>query len=277
MPELPEVEFARRGLERWTKGRTIERVHVADTRALDRGWTPRKLSSALEGATVVDVARRGKWLRLTLDSGLLIFSHLGMTGKWMERAVDAPPEPFEKLRFDLLSPRGPRRKTGAATTIRYRDPRLFGRFTVAPKEIAEWRALGPDPLVDGVDADRFAETLAKRRLSIKQVLLDQKVLAGVGNILATEALFIARIHPERPANELSAKEAKGLARAVVRSIERTLAREAGPEITYVEEPHAPNPFVIYGHAGEPCPRCKTPLERIVQGGRGTVFCKVCQR
>jgi len=308
MPELPEVEFARRGLTEWLLGRTVARVRVADERALGRGRTEEEVAAALEGGTVTDVARRGKWLRFALDSGELVFSHLGMTGKWVARPTDAPPERFEKIRFDLVegaaanakdaknaknavraagagakksAGAGRKKKqkpheTGATSSVRYRDPRLLGQFIVTRSDIATWRSLGPDPLLDGVDVERLAARLAKRSLSIKQVLLDQKVLAGIGNIQATEALFIARIHPERLANDLSAKEVKALARAITASIDRTLALEAGPEITYVEESRAKNPFPIYGHGGEPCPRCKAPLTRIVHGGRGTVFCARCQ-
>jgi formamidopyrimidine-DNA glycosylase len=119
--------------------------------------------------------------------------------------------------------------------------------------------------------------LARRKKSIKETLLDQKVLAGVGNIQAAEALWRAKIHPERRADTLTTAETRALADGIVGSIRDTLAREDGPEITYVEEAGAENPFDVYGKQGQPCPRCGTTLVRLVQGGRSTVYCPKCQK
>lgn len=270
MPELPEVEFARRWLQRWMAGATVTHVHVQDARILDDGTSAGAVTRALRGRRVEKVERRGKWLRIALDRGAL-FSHLGMTGKWV-RADDEEPVRFEKVRLDV-------RKGKTARSIRYTDPRLFGRFVVAKSDIDEWTELGPDPLHDGVDPARLGEALSRRAVSVKAAVMDQKVLAGVGNIQATEALFFARIDPRRPAKTLSAREVKALARGVERSIDETmkLQEQFGEKLDYVEEPGAENPFKIYGHAGEPCPRCKTQkLAKIVLAGRGTVFCPRCQ-
>jgi formamidopyrimidine-DNA glycosylase len=131
---------------------------------------------------------------------------------------------------------------------------------------------------DLIPEDALHAKFVKRRLAINPTLLDQSVLAGVGNILATEALFLARIDPRRPARDLSRKEVSTLARGIRRAIDKTLAMQGDSEtIAYVEEAGAENPFTIYGNEGTPCPRCKRPLSKMVLGGRGTVFCVACQR
>jgi formamidopyrimidine-DNA glycosylase len=272
VPELPEVEYARRSLERWLLRTHIDSVSVQDARILDHGTKPARVVRALEGARVTAVGRRGKWLRIELDSGVRVFSHLGMTGKWVRARVDDATLKFEKVRFDVSSAKQRR-------SVRYLDPRLFGRFVVVAKDkddLPVWIALGPDPLADGIDVDALHAKLAKRKLAIKPTLLDQTVLAGVGNIHATEALFAARIDPRRPARDLSRKEVAALARGITRSIEKAIALQDGPTITYVEEAGAPNPFLVYGNEGTPCPRCKRPLGKMILAGRGTVFCTQCQ-
>ncbi len=269
MPELPEVEHARRTLEEWLVGTRLTRVTVHDARILDAGIRPAHVIAALEGRRVQAVERRGKWLRIALDRGA-VFSHLGMTGKWVKARPDDEPVRFEKVRLDVLAERKRR-------SIRYQDARLFGRFVAPVADLPIWGELGPDPLVDGIDVDALQAKLARRKLAIKPTLLDQKVLAGVGNIYATEALFIARIDPRRPARDLSRTEVSALARAIRQSIAKALKRDAGPTITYVEEAGAPNPFTIYGNEGTRCPRCKRPLAKMILAGRGTVFCSHCQR
>ncbi len=270
MPELPEVEHARRCLDRWTRGATLTRVIVYDARIVD---APRRGVRVLEGARVREVERRGKWIRLTLDRALL-FSHLGMTGKWLRRGLDEPPARSERLRFDVT-----RARPRAAVSVRYVDPRLFGRFVVAEHDIAEWNALGPDPLVDGIDEARLHDELARRKLPIKAALLDQRLLAGIGNIQATEALFSAGLDPRVSARTLTRRDVDVLAVALRRSIRRTLdiQEREGEVIEYVEEAGAENPFSIYGREGEPCPRCNRPLDKMVLAGRGTVFCPRCQQ
>jgi len=272
VPELPEVEHARRTLEHWLVKTRIDAATVIDARILDEGTTAARVVRALEGRRVEAIERRGKWLRIVLDQGR-VFSHLGMTGKWvLARASDAT-LPHEKVRIDVLAARRSR-------SVRYLDPRLFGRFVViaeAKPDLPAWAALGPDPLVDGIDVAALHAKLARRKLPIKPTLLDQTVLAGVGNIQATEALFAARIDPRRPARDLSRAEVAALARGIRRSIAKTMALQVGPTIQYVEEAGAENPFLIYGNEGTPCPRCKRPLAKMILAGRGTVFCAHCQR
>jgi formamidopyrimidine-DNA glycosylase len=132
-------------------------------------------------------------------------------------------------------------------------------------------ALGPDPVVDGIDVDRLVAVLKRTKRTIKETLLDQRVLAGIGNIHAVEALWHARIDPRRPAKSVSLAELKRLTKGIDRTIAHALAHAKGDEITYVEDAGAENPFYVYGRGGEPCPRCKTALSSIVLGGRTTVF------
>ena len=265
MPELPEVEVARRNLEKWLRRQKLTKVELSPR--VFEGNAP-AFAQKLVAHTVQEVERRGKWLRLQCDHELVLFSHLGMTGKWVLRKHDDPPQPYERARLD-----------NARRSVRYVDPRLFGTLVGASGDTAPnaWRALGPDALVDGVDAAQLQSKLAKRRKTIKETLLDQTVLAGVGNIQAAEALWRAKIHPERAADSLTKAEVAALADGIVASIRDTLAREDGPEITYVEEAGAENPFDVYGKQGQACPRCGTTLVRIVQGGRSTVYCPKCQR
>ncbi len=263
MPELPEVELAARNLRAWACGAEIVDVSAPDTRVIRGG------SLQLIDAQIVAVDRRGKWLRLTLDDTRLVFSHLGMSGRWLRRDERDPTERSERVRLDVS-------KRTVVTSLRYVDPRMFGRFLVATKDIPEWKSLGPDPLVDRVDGPVLLRVLGERRRAIKEVLLDQTVLAGIGNIQATEALWRARIDPRARANELTPRRLGALSRAIRWTIERTLSLEEGPEIQYVEDAGAPNPFLVYGREGEPCPRCSEGLERIVLGGRSTVFCPSCQ-
>lgn len=265
MPELPEVEVARRNLERWLSGGKIVRAEISPS--LFHGGSAKAFAKKLCGRTLKMVERRGKWLRLVFSGELTLFSHLGMTGKWVLRRDDDPLQRFERARLDTR-----------AHSLRYLDPRRFGRLHGHSDETSPtaWRELGPDPLVDGIDIVQLHHDLSRRSRSIKETLLDQTIIAGVGNIQAAEALWRARLNPLRPAASLSRREVAALAAGITGSIHDTLAREDGPEITYVEEPGADNPFDVYGKEGEPCPRCGTTLTRVVQGGRATVFCPRCQ-
>jgi formamidopyrimidine-DNA glycosylase len=279
MPELPEVEIAARNLRSWALGQRVEEAH-ADEKAkrIFRPGNPKAFSAALVGRKIGEVRRIGKQLLIRLDGKgkgaepLGLISHLGMTGKWVRReASDATP-PHSRARLQL--------EDGAV--LHYRDPRLFGRLRLVPgarfDEVPEVAALGPDPLEQGIDVARLAEALARRKTPVKVVLLDQALLAGVGNIHASEALFRARIDPRRPASSLGGAEVKRLADGVLASIHETIAREEGPEITYVEEPGAENPFLIYGREGERCPHCKRDtVHRIVQAQRSTFYCPKCQK
>lgn len=276
MPELPEVEIAARNLRAWTRGRTLVRLEGdPKARYVFRPSTPRVLARALEGARFVGVRRVGKQLLVSLERdgrpvGLL--SHLGMTGKWLRRRAEDPPTRFSRARLVL--------DDGSA--LHLDDLRLFGRLRAVPgarfEEVPEVAALGPDPLEDGIDPERLHEALARSRLPVKVRIMDQAILPGVGNIQASEALFRARIDPRRRASDLSRREAGALAAAILASVKESIAREEGPEISYVEEPGAENPFLVYAREGERCPRCRRArIARVAQAQRSTFFCPRCQR
>lgn len=271
MPELPEVEFAARSLRRWLARRTIVAARAPDTRVF-RGSDRHAFERELPGKTLDWIERRGKWLLLAFTGNVGLLAHLGMTGKWLRVRSEADLPTHVRARLDLDDGR----------IVCYRDPRLFGRIVVHPADRLfdrpEIRALGPDPLVDGLDPDALHERLRKSQRPIKVALLDQGLIAGVGNIQATEALFLARIHPARPAASLDAAEVRALVEAIDRSIRETLAAQGeGETIAYVEEPGAENPFRVYGRAGSPCPRCGATLEKIEIGGRTSAFCPREQR
>jgi formamidopyrimidine-DNA glycosylase len=276
LPELPEVEIAARNLRRWTAGRRIVRIDPdPKARYVFRPSTPAAFARALEGARFGAIRRIGKQLLVSLERdgepvGLL--AHLGMTGKWVRREGDRDPPRFSRARFGLDD----------GGTLHFDDLRLFGRLRVVPgarfEELPEIAALGPDPLEEGIDVDRLAEGLARSRLAVKVRILDQAILPGVGNIQASESLFRARIDPRRPSRTLARGEVERLAAAVLESVKESIAREEGPEITYVEEPGAENPFLVYGREGERCPRCRRArIVRVVQAQRSTFACPRCQR
>jgi formamidopyrimidine-DNA glycosylase len=255
MPELPDVEAARRNLQAWLVGAQVSAATCTDAR-LTRPRPPRAFARALVGRTVEAVDRKGKWLRFLLDDGGRVFSHLGMTGGWRLASTDAAASRSEHARIDVV-------RRGRPSSVRYVDSRRFGRLVVAQRDIDDWTALGPDPLADGIDARRLSDKLATSRRAVKVALMDQRLLAGIGNIIATEALWIARLDPRSPGGALRPPDARAIARGLRRVIARELASAA-------------HPFFVYGKAGKPCPRCGTRLSSVVLGGRTSVYCGGCQ-
>jgi formamidopyrimidine-DNA glycosylase len=263
MPELPEVEFARGCLSRWLSGRTLARVDASRSRVLRTD--PRKLAE-LSGCRVRAIERRGKWLIWHLDRGLGLLAHLGMTGKFELATTTGATVRWSRVRFALSD----------GNVLHFRDPRMFGSIQVGSLIELE-RALpplGPDALTVGPEL--LAALVRGRARPIKDLLMDQSKVAGLGNIYVTEALFRARIHPSRPAQSLLRPEIGRLARGIAGSLSRMLATNTGDTITYVEERLADNPFQVYGRAGEPCPRCKKELASIVIASRTSTFCPRCQ-
>jgi formamidopyrimidine-DNA glycosylase len=267
VPELPEVEIASRQLRAWAKGKRIVAARAERTRVI-RGQAPQRFAR-LVGHELESVERAGKWMLLLFDGNQALLSHLGMTGKWIRRRRTAAPPSHVRATIDL--------EDGYA--IDYRDPRLFGRLIRGtPDELRalpQMAALGPDPL-GGIDVVRLGDMLRKTRRSLKEALMDQRTLAGLGNIQVSESLHRAKLHPERLGTSVDDDEVRRLAAAIKESLDATLKGEDSPEpITYVEE-GGENVFLVYDRAGQPCRTCRTPIERIVQGGRSTYFCPRCQ-
>lgn len=272
MPELPEVEHAARMLRGFLMGRLILRAEASPTRVF-RGGGRRAFASALRGRKLERLERRGKYLLLSFDGGVGVLSHLGMTGKWIRREGQREGRPlYSRARLMLDD----------GSVVHYCDPRLFGRITVHRgaelDRLPEIRALGPDPLRDGIDPRALAEALARTSRPVKVALMDQRVIAGVGNIQATEALFRARVAPTRPANRVTTREVARIAEAIRASIAFTLEAAGPDEITYLSEgARVVNPFLVYGREGLPCPRCRRPIDTISLGGRSSAHCASCQR
>lgn len=276
MPELPEVEIAARNLRRWTEGRGIAAVEAGrGSRRVFRPAGPAAFARAVTGARFGPIRRIGKQLLVSLEKDgapLGLLAHLGMTGKWLLRGGEAEPPRFSRVRLRL----------DGGSVLHFCDMRLFGRLRAVPggrfDEVPEIAALGPDPLEEGIDASRLHEALARSKLPVKVRIMDQALLPGVGNIQASEGLFRARIDPRRRGASLSRREAGALAAAILASVRESIAREEGPEISYVEEPGSENPFQVYARAGERCPRCRrAAIVREVQAQRSTFFCPRCQR
>lgn len=270
MPELPEVEFAASQLRRWMQGRRVARARAPKTRVL-REQTPVAFSRRLTGRVLERVERRGKYLLLQFDGDAGLLAHLGMTGKLVRRPLGEEVA-YSRGRFEL--------EDGFA--VHLRDPRMFGRLTTARFDellaLPEIVRLGPDAREAEVTARVLRERFGNSVRPVKVALMDQEVLAGLGNIHAAEALYRARIDPRRPARSLDDAELRRLATGIRRTIDFALEQVDGDEeIDYVEEPGAENPFLVYGRAGERCRRCGTTVESIAQGGRTTHFCPGCQR
>lgn len=267
MPELPEVEFARRSLLKWTDGRAIVRTEADPKARTFRGAKIADVEALAGRVTAID--RKGKFLMIAFDDGKGAVAHLGMTGKFLKRPAGADAK-WSRARFVLDS----------GEVIHFQDPRLFGRIEPTSAETLRQNPsvakLGVDPLVDGLTVEQLKDALGTSKQALKVALMDQERIAGLGNIHAAEALFRARLHPERAPSSLTDDEWSRLAKAIHDGIAFALEIEAGDEIEYVEEPGAKNPFLVYGKAGEPCPVCGTTIDSSEHGGRVTFFCPSCQ-
>lgn len=270
MPELPEVEQAARTLRVWLSGVPVVRVEAPASRVF-RGGDRAAFLRALPGRALAGVDRRGKILLLAFDGDVGLLSHLGMTGRWTRRASAELAPPHGRARLDLAD----------GSAVHYCDPRMFGRLAVHPAAelpaLPEVVALGPDPLVDGIDPARLHAALSRTARAVKPALLDQAILAGVGNIYATEALFRARVHPAREGRSLKVREVARIAEGILGAFADALAGMDG-EVSYLwSGERAENPYAVYDRAGEPCPRCSRVIEALTLGGRTSAYCPRCQK
>lgn len=285
MPELPEVEVVRAGLEPAVVGSVITSVSVFDERALTRHVAgAMDFVARLEGTTFTAARRRGKFLWLPLggaDSALI--AHLGMSGQMLLRAPDAGAERHERVRIGIEHP------VHGELAIVFSDQRTFGSLAVdalvddggsrIPTQVVH---IARDPMDEYFDDDAFRAALARRGSAIKRVLLDQGVVSGIGNIYADESLWAARIHPETPANRLSVQAVRRLLAEVRLVLAKALA-EGGTsfDAQYVNVNGQAGYFAhslnAYGQQGKPCARCGTPVVRESFMNRGSHFCPRCQR
>lgn len=269
MPELPEVETTRRGLLPHVLGRRIVAVRVRQPRL--RWRVPAALAKLLPGVVVLDLTRRAKYLLMHTPRGTLIL-HLGMSGSLRVTPAHAPPSVHDHL--DIVFEGG--------TCLRLRDPRRFGSvlWTGAPDKHALLRHLGPEPLGDGFTADYLYKISRSRRVAIRNLLLNSRLIAGIGNIYANEALFDAGIRPTRAAGRLTRNDCTRLT-ATVRAVLKRAIDAGGTTLRdFQNADGAPGYFQqtlhVYGRGGEPCPRCGTLVRGIRLGQRSAFYCPKCQ-
>ena len=274
MPELPEVETVRRRLEPVLVGRRFERVEIADPR-LTRPEDPTEVAAELTGERVVALDRRGKYLVVRFESGRVLLIHLRMTGSLLHTPTGRPADISHQRAVVNLDD---------GSDVVYRDVRRFGTWLLMePHGLDPYLAerLGGEPLGRAFTTKSLAARLANRKAPVKAALLDQRTLAGLGNIYVDEALWRARIHPLRPARELELEEVRALREGIKRALEAGIKRQ-GATLRDYRQPDGragsmQKEFKVYGRLGEPCDRCGTPIEKTRVAGRGTWYCPTCQR
>jgi formamidopyrimidine-DNA glycosylase len=281
MPELPEVETIARDLRPQLEGRRIESLQLTRDPAirerLVRYPNPTRFVRSLRGRTIRSVERRGKYLVMPLDEdGQRLVVHLGMTGHL--RVWEPEEAPVKHTHFRALLDSG--------LELRYDDPRQFGRLLLGTQEeLVAGRAfpakLGPEPIHGDLTEAEFDKIVKSRRRPIKSALLDQSFLAGVGNIYADEACFRAGIRPSRWTHRLTARERRALYSAIQEVLENSIAARGSSITNYVDafglRGTNQEKLLVYGRSGEPCVKCGTPLQGTRLAGRGTVYCRKCQR
>jgi formamidopyrimidine-DNA glycosylase len=280
VPELPEVEVVRRGLERWISGRTVTEVRVLHPRAVRRHPAgAADFAARLTGRTVGPAMRRGKYLWLPLEeTGTSVLGHLGMSGQLLVQPEDASDERHLRVRF--------RFGDGLGTELRFVDQRTFGGLSLhdnAPDGLPDAIAhIARDPLDPAFDDAAFHRALRARRTTLKRALLDQTLISGVGNIYADEALWLSRLHYDRPAPTLTRPRSAELL-AHVRDVMNAALAAGGTSFDslYVnvngESGYFDRSLHAYGREGEPCERCGTPISRRAWMNRSSYYCPRCQR
>lgn len=274
MPELPEVETVRRHLADTIPGRTVRSVKLSGKKL--RSAVSRTIPARLAGRTFTQVRRHGKYLLADLDGGLTLLSHLGMSGRWLfreETPTRALPHVHARIRFT------------DGSELWFQDPRRFGLLKLAETSALEQqpdlRVLGPDPIASPPTGESLHAMGRRARTPIKVFLLDQKRIAGIGNIYASEILHRAFVDPRRRASGLSAAEWRAIARETSAVLAEAIDRMGTTFSSYRTLWNEPGAYGeqlrVYDRGGEPCRRCGTPIRRLVQGQRSTYYCPACQR
>jgi formamidopyrimidine-DNA glycosylase len=273
MPELPEVETVRRSLARELAGRRIVNVREIGWPSIVAAPTPDELCLALCDRAVERVDRRAKYVLIRLDNDETLAVHLRMTGQLLVVPGDAPSDKHTHIILSLDDGR----------ELRFHDTRKFGRWWLLNADgLAELESrLGDEPLGDGFTLAAFQARLAGRRTKLKPLLLDQSVVAGIGNIYADEALWMSRLHPLRTADSLDEDEVAALHASIIAALDQGIQRRGTTLVNYRDASGASGEnqdyLNAYGRTGAPCPRCGTPIERIIVAQRSTHICPTCQR
>jgi formamidopyrimidine-DNA glycosylase len=277
MPELPEVESLRRILARSAVGRTVVTAMVKETR-LRRMVAP-DLAAAIAGRTIEAIGRRAKYLMIELSGDHLMLVHLGMSGSLTHRRQDFEGEPFDRrhdhaeFTFD------------DGTRLVYNDPRRFGLLKLVARadleSIVELKGLGPEPFADEFNAAYLWRVSRGRKAAIKNLLMDQRVVAGVGNIYASEILFRARVRPSRRAGRVTRSEVERIARITAEVLREAIGSRGTTFRSYRDSRGQPGRFAsklrVYDREGDPCLECTTPIRAIVIGQRSSFYCPHCQK
>ena len=268
MPELPDVEITRLGISPHITNRTVQDIRVRNPHL--RWRVPGRLSNKLIGRRIESVTRRAKYLLLNTCSGTVII-HLGMSGSLRILNLNTPPHPHDHVDFVF-----------SHKCLRFRDPRRFGciLWSQRPLQHRLLKHLGPEPLADDFDGDHLYQTARQRSCAVKNLLMNARVVSGVGNIYANEALFAAGIHPQRAANRVSLERYQVLSVETKRILVGAVNAGGTTLRDFQRADGQPGYFrhslKIYDREGEPCPRCKNPIRRKVIQARSSFYCPRCQ-
>ncbi|KRN88523.1 DNA-formamidopyrimidine glycosylase [Ligilactobacillus ceti] len=273
MPELPEVETVRRGLNKLVLGQVVTDVNVVFENIIV--GDPQEFVAQLKGKTLEKIDRRGKYLLFRFSDGITMVSHLRMEGKYFVKDGQEPLEKHSHIIFKLAN----------GKELRYNDVRKFGRMeliaTGHENEFKNLAKLGVEPTPTAFKVDEFYQALQKKNKGIKSALLDQTIVVGLGNIYVDEVLWMSQIHPETKANHLTLAEATVLHDNIIAELAEAVKAGGTTVRSYADAFQNSGSFQfalqVYGKQGEPCPRCRTPIEKIRVAQRGTHFCPQCQQ
>lgn len=274
MPELPEVETIREGLEKKVKGKRVNKIIIKSEKSIKAPSSPGEFIRKIEGRILSEIRRRGKYLILELDSKDSLIIHLKMTGRLIYSS-EGEELPYTRVIFIFPD----------KTQLSFTDMRRFGGlWLISDEEFSNFpflKSLGPEPLENDFTLDRFRELLKGKKRKIKSLLMEQTFIAGVGNIYSQEALFLARIHPEKNVSMLVDREIEGLYNNLLAVLREALSCRGSSINAYVDlngkkgsyESH----LRVYGRQDRSCSRCGAVIRKIKVSGRGTCFCPVCQK
>ncbi|KJU74556.1 5-hydroxymethyluracil DNA glycosylase [Pediococcus damnosus LMG 28219] len=273
MPELPEVETVKRGLEALVVGKKIKKIDVYYPKMVLPNES--EFIKALTGKTILGIDRRGKYLLFHFNDQQSMVSHLRMEGKYSVHSHEVPLNKHDHVVFEFTD----------GTELRYNDTRKFGRMVLVPTgeehTVAGLKTIGPEPTPETLSVDYLVETMKKHHKSIKSFLLDQNMIAGLGNIYCDEVLWLAKIHPLQPTNTVPLGKIVTLRQKIFDELTLAIKAKGTTVFSYLDASgHAgsfQNQLHVYQRTGKPCERCGTPIERIKVAQRGTHFCPFCQK